>query len=133
MMVFKATVPEEVRENLPYKNFEYITHGINLKIEISGKTFLEVSDFPVYDFVSAALWWTKHCKRKFQYQRQGMDDISWISFDVATCDEIHISSPYQKFDCTETVSLNDIKEALNQLEADIRPSEKWYAQFGSLS
>lgn len=132
MIEFNVYVPTVVKENLPYKNLEQISYNIKFSVKIFGKLFMDVSDFPIYDFVSFALWWVGRSKKSFEYMREGIDSQPWLRFSVVSEDAVQISSPYQKFAFDGLISKKEIINALEKIESDIRPSDEWYAQFASL-
>lgn len=96
------------------KDYELLDDCASFSICINDKEFFHEPDFPVLEFLKeVALWADK--ESSMYYNSIETDDNPLISF-IKNEDGYSISSPWQKFECIDCFSKEELLSALNMIE-----------------
>lgn len=93
-------------------NIDLLKEECYFSIIIDGKVFFEEPYFPIFEFLYAYINWDK--TSNFQYITLETDDNPLISF-VNTNDIWNIDSPWKRFCCEKTFTINELVNAVESI------------------
>ena len=100
-------------EIITKKQYELLEPNCGFKIEINTKEFFYEPDFPIFEFWQQLSNWNDNLGN-FQYCSLETDDNPLIEFIKEDGhEEYKVRSAWQKFDCFDTFTKEELMKALN--------------------